>query len=552
MHISRDSGWTWKLINKLDYSWLRKLAGALSYTEGPSGGKLFHPLSIAFYEEWYYHNDTSSVGCGQECSEDISTGVFDETDQAWSSRIASSLAEMFLILVTVIGNALVLLSVAVKGNSNGLHTWFLVSFSLCDFLVGAFVLPLMLASSLAGYWYLGSFICHVWVSADAVLCSLSSFVLCLVVFDRCVSIVKGSAYLRYRTLKCTALVTSTVWILSLAISSLEYFERRSKVSEYSPCVQSEYAVYLSAGIFYVLLCFTILTYLCTFFAIKSETQKKWKALLNSDDAGIAGRRLKGRYHLDYNKRLLEFSESNSGSEKEDLLTAKEENAVKLDRVVNRSSLNNTDADLTLLELNTIELDRDVVELECEEDGAVTPRKTNAKLDNEVDSSHEYSYDVKKRCFLSQLDMSSHHTDVHQASKLKTMSCPELKINCRGSLEKYPIVGYHGSNDGSTGYVRAPWSSKPRRPNAISSAGFRWNTHSEKVRLRERRGVVILGVILAAFVACRVPYLSAHLLVTRTGIQLDETLWTAFFWIGHANSALNPLIYAIFHRRFYRI
>ena len=88
-----------------------------------------------------------------------------------------------------------------------------------------------------------------------------------------------------------------------------------------------------------------------------------KALLNSDGAGIAGRRLKRRYHLDCNERLLEFSKSNSGSEKEDLLTSKEENAVKLDRVVNRSSLKYIDASLALLELNTIELDRDVVELE---------------------------------------------------------------------------------------------------------------------------------------------------------------------------------------------
>lgn len=71
-------------------------------------------------------------------------------------------------------------------------------------------------------------------------------------------------------------------------------------------------------------------------------------------------------------------------------------------------------------MNTIELDRDVVELEWEEDGAVTLRKTNGQSDNEVDSSHEYSYDVKKRCFLSQLDVSSHYTDAHQASKLITI------------------------------------------------------------------------------------------------------------------------------------
>lgn len=506
-------------------------------------------MPVAFYAEWFYLNDTSSAGCGHECSDDISFGVSEEKDQA-SPHIVSTVLEMTLILVTVIGNALVLLNVAVKRNVNGLHTWFLVTFSLGDFLVGTFVLPLMLANSLAGYWYLGRFLCHVWVSADAVLCTLSSFVLCLAVLDRHVSLVKGSTYLRYRTIKCTALITSVVWVLSLVISSLEYFQRQLTVSEYSPCVQSEYAVYLSAGLFYSLLSATIVTYLCIFLAIRAEVKRKWKALLNVNYTGIVRSRFKVRRKLDCDEGLLEVSEANTGSEKEDLIASSEECVMKQNKVVKRSSSDYANTDLVLQEFNTSQL-KQVVEIESEEDDAADLRNINVESDNEEVTSRGYSTDVNKRWFLSQYDMHSHHTQAVQLSELKTRSCPELKMNCRGSLQENPTHNL-GSNDGSAGSMRAPWSRETRRPDAISSIEFHWNTHFEKVRLRERRSVVILGVILAAFVACRVPYLSAHLLVARTGIKLTEVLWTTLFWIGHANSALNPLIYAIFHRCFRRV
>lgn len=521
----------------------------MSYTEGPSG-KSYHSVPVAFYAEWYYLNDTSSAGCGHECSDDISFGVSEEKDQA-SPHIVSTVLEMLLILVTVIGNALVLLNVAVKRNVNGLHTWFLVTFSLGDFLVGAFVLPLMLANSLAGYWYLGRFLCHVWVSADAVLCTLSSFVLCLSVLDRYVSIVKGSTYLRNRTIKCTALITSVVWVLSLVISSLEYFERQMKASEYSPCVQSEYAVYRSAGLFYILLSATIVTYLCIFFTVRAEVKKKWKALLNVDDTETVRSRFKGRRpHLDRDEGLLEVSEANSGSEKEDLITSSEKCIMKQNKVASRFSQDYANTDLLLQEFNTSQLNQDV-EIESQESDAADLRNINVESDNEDVTSRGYSKDVKKRWFLSQYDMHSHHTQAVQLSVLKTRSCPELKINCRGSLQENPTHNL-GSNDGSAESTRAPWSREPGRPDATSSVEFHWNTHYEKVRLRERRSVVILGVILAAFVACRAPYLSVHVLVARTGIKLNEVLWTTLFWIGHANSALNPLIYAIFHRCFRRV
>lgn len=67
------------------------------------------------------------------------------------------------------------------------------------------------------------------------------------------------------------------------------------------------------------------------------------------------------------------------------------------------------------------------------------------------------------------------------------------------------------------------------------------------RARERRLVLILGVIMAAFVLCWFPFFSTYLISSITGFQVHKTVFDIFFWAGYCNSAFNPIIYTIFNR-----
>jgi len=62
----------------------------------------------------------------------------------------------------------------------------------------------------------------------------------------------------------------------------------------------------------------------------------------------------------------------------------------------------------------------------------------------------------------------------------------------------------------------------------------------------------LGVIMGAFLCCWLPFFTWYIYDALCGELCPETppvVVSVLFWIGYVNSALNPLIYALFNRDF---
>ncbi|XP_075444628.1 histamine H3 receptor-like [Ascaphus truei] len=123
-----------------------------------------------------------------------------------------------LILLTVLGNSLVILAFIVDKRLRNQGNFFLLNLSICDFFIGAFSLPLYVPYLLTGKWVLGRFLCKLWLIADYTMCTASAFNVALISYDRFLSVTMAVLYRsQEKRHSQTVLKMAAVWILSFLV-----------------------------------------------------------------------------------------------------------------------------------------------------------------------------------------------------------------------------------------------------------------------------------------------------------------------------------------------
>ncbi|XP_008820328.1 trace amine-associated receptor 1 [Nannospalax galili] len=107
-------------------------------------------------------------------------------NSSWSSDIRASLYSLMvlIILTTLVGNLLVIISIS---HFKQLHTptnWLLHSMATVDFLLGCLVMPYSMVRTVEHCWYFGEIFCKVHSSTDIMLSSASIFHLSFISIDR--------------------------------------------------------------------------------------------------------------------------------------------------------------------------------------------------------------------------------------------------------------------------------------------------------------------------------------------------------------------------------
>ncbi|XP_004609146.2 trace amine-associated receptor 1 [Sorex araneus] len=117
---------------------------------------------------------------------------------SWSNDVRVSLYSLMvlIILITLIGNMIVIISIS---HFKQLHTptnWLIHSMSTVDFLLGSLVMPYSMVRTVEHYWHFGEIFCKIHTSTDIMLSSASIFHLSFISIDRYYAVCEP---LRYKT-----------------------------------------------------------------------------------------------------------------------------------------------------------------------------------------------------------------------------------------------------------------------------------------------------------------------------------------------------------------
>ncbi|XP_040210524.1 histamine H3 receptor-like [Rana temporaria] len=144
---------------------------------------------------------------------------------------------IFLILLTILGNSLVIVAFIEDKRLRNRSNFFILNLAICDFVIGAICIPLYVPYVFTGKWILGKFVCKLWLIIDNLMCTASAFNVVLISYDRFLAVTMAVMYRSQQYRHCkTALTMAMVWILSSllyspAILFWEYFHSDSNFSE---------------------------------------------------------------------------------------------------------------------------------------------------------------------------------------------------------------------------------------------------------------------------------------------------------------------------------
>ncbi|GAB1864655.1 Probable G-protein coupled receptor No18 [Camponotus japonicus] len=228
----------------------------------------------------------SSGESGGTMSEDYEVGGCSIPEEETGSNlptweaVVATLTLSFLVVATVFGNMLVILSVFTYRPLRIVQNFFIVSLAVADLAVAILVMPFNVAYLLLGKWIFGIHLCKLWLTCDVLCCTASILNLCAIAMDRYWAITDPINYAQKRTLKRVLGTIAGVWILSGAISSpplAGWNDWPEELEPGTPCQLTRrqgYVVYSSLGSFFIPLLLMSLVYLEIFLATRRRLRER--------------------------------------------------------------------------------------------------------------------------------------------------------------------------------------------------------------------------------------------------------------------------------------
>ncbi|XP_063221329.1 tyramine receptor 1 [Bacillus rossius redtenbacheri] len=436
----------------------------------------------------YDDNDTRYGGCSEGLPPlyasvlGIALAVPD-----WEAAL-TTLTLVLIILLTVVGNVLVILSVFTYRPLRIVQNFFIVSLAVADLTVAILVMPLNVAYSIVGRWVFGIHVCKMWLTCDVLCCTASILNLCAIALDRYWAITDPINYAQKRTLKRVLLMILGVWLLSGVISSpplAGWNDWPEQFQNDTPCQltqQQGYVIYSSLGSFYIPLFIMTIVYVEIFIATKRRLRERARASkLNTTSLGQAAAPAKGGDRQDQESVSSETNH-NEHPRLEGAAKVKEK------------------------------------------------KKKGKRRKKEKTSAAGNGVDGKDKCLRPILVTEDSLTDNNDAAE------------CRNSLP-----ADHSNPVPCPKVVEA--SVTTRR--AVPASQFIEEKQRISLS-KERRAARTLGIIMGVFVVCWLPFFLMYVIIPFCPKCCpSDKLINFITWLGYINSTLNPIIYTIFNLDFRR-
>lgn len=197
--------------------------------------------------------------------------------------IGTAVILTLIIILTIVGNILVILSVFTYKPLRIVQNFFIVSLAVADLTVAILVLPLNVAYSIRGRWDFGIHICKMWLTSDVLCCTASILNLCAIAMDRFWAITDPINYAQKRNVGRVLKLIIGVWILSLLISSpplLGWNDWPDHFDVDTPCTLTQkksYIIYSSLGSFFIPLIIMTIVYIEIFIATRRRLRERAQA-----------------------------------------------------------------------------------------------------------------------------------------------------------------------------------------------------------------------------------------------------------------------------------
>uniref|UniRef100_A0A182K8V5 G-protein coupled receptors family 1 profile domain-containing protein n=1 Tax=Anopheles christyi TaxID=43041 RepID=A0A182K8V5_9DIPT len=513
--------------------------------------------------------------------------------------IGTALILTLIIIITIVGNILVILSVFTYKPLRIVQNFFIVSLAVADLTVAILVLPLNVAYSILGRWEFGIHVCKMWLTSDVLCCTASILNLCAIALDRYWAITDPINYAQKRTLERVLALIAGVWVLSLVISSPPLIGWNDWPEEFSsdfPCQLTSnqgYVIYSSLGSFFIPLAIMTIVYIEIYIATRRRLRERAQAskintLATRSIGMVAGNGEKelttthqqqqqqqhqqphhahhqqdahhhqGAHHAIQHDQESISSETNNHNEHTDtgsggpLAGHKSNDTKKRGRLLgayfgrvalvgggNRKKHHRKQDDVHA------------------EDGqqhrlALHQREDDSVTDNPDNSGSGESGGK------APLDAGAH--TVPPTTGNCDIPSGEPTASRNGASRNHREVGFHesttelvgataaasgtGNNAAASTRIGGRLKQSFRKPGGINQ----FIEEKQKISLsKERRAARTLGIIMGVFVVCWLPFFLMYVILPFCPTCCPTNKLINFItWLGYINSALNPIIYTIFN------
>lgn len=405
----------------------------------------------------------------------------------WEAIITAIVLSL-IIIFTIVGNVLVILSVFTYKPLRIVQNFFIVSLAVADLTVAVLVLPFNVAYSILGRWEFGIHLCKLWLTCDVLCCTSSILNLCAIALDRYWAITDPINYAQKRTLERVLWLIAGVWILSLLISSPPLIGWNDWPEEFSsefPCQLTSnqgYVIYSSLGSFFIPLIIMTIVYIEIFVATRRRLRERARAAkINTMTMKSTGHETK-TLQPDQESVSSETNHNEHPNVSDSRAHSRHlEKKRKKDR--KKNSLLKNETSKKLLEVNL-------------------PINDDSITDNNQDNSSE-----------------GHKQNGDEQ---------HIEIITENLADKRNVINNQSLKK--------------------TSGVYQFIEEKQKISLsKERRAARTLGIIMGVFVICWLPFFLMYVIVPfcPTCCPTDKLI-NFITWLGYINSGLNPIIYTIFN------